>query len=485
MSFQQRDILIERIEETLRNDMPAYGEKFSVLHALESEFTLYHLLLILQNAQPTQIQSALRNFLKNRWNYIRDTDLQYLHDFQSPANHICIQIAKLLHELSGQSTLSLLMPSLKQVSPDSYITSSYLDESLDLRQLILSDDNSRLIHIIDTLDYAINDGVLKHTALSKNQTHNLSTSEVERLLSRHPAIREFYEAITNKVQFEYHGETLGAYLRRLIQGLEEGNVDHHGTETDAGIDANIAIIEFAAMLETLSREKRQLLMRSKKLYETYSTTRSREYTVLHAWQRLQRRHRHTEGNIGMTCVKLIGNDLNDILTNHPELYTISIIDEPELGLSLDALKEQVTVLRQAMMLALTELEFHHTYGMQFSKKLMKYLCDKLQKNPQFILKPRYIAWVYESMKTETDPNIIRDCSLILAHVVKTYTDQPLRLAHQNLTGTMADEFYRMVLRKRSLSFLSGTQMESIFKKPKTKSNEVKSELIAEKHFAPL
>ena len=469
MSFQQSECLIGRIEQSMRYDMPAYSQKSSVIHALEAEFCLYHLELILQNSSPSQTQSALKNFLKNRWHYIRDTDLQYVHDFQSPANHMCIRIAKLLHELTGQSTLSLLMPSLKQVSPDSYITSSYLDESFDLRHLILSDDNSRLIHIIDTLDYAINDGVLKHTALFNKKTHHLSAREAARLLSRHPSVSDFFETLESKVQFEFHGETLGAHLRRLINGLEAGNVDNHGTETDAGVDANIAIIEFAAMLETLSHEKHQLLMGAKKLYESNSTSRSSEYTVQKGWSRLQRLDRHTAGNIGMTCVKLIGNDLHDILAIHPELYTITTFDAPEfgsMGASLDGLKEQVGILREAMMLSLSELEFHVAYGAQFTQKLTKYLCDKLCKNPQFILNPPYIAWVFETMKTQIDATIIDNCRLVLDHIMTTYTKSTLQLAYQSLNPELASEFERMVLRKRSFTSLTGLQTQSIFKKIK-------------------
>ena len=476
MSFQQSEFLIDRIEHSMRYDMPAYSQKCSVIHALEAEFSLLHLQLILQNTLPSQTQSALKNFLKNRWHFIRDTDIQYVHDFQSPANQMCIRIARLLHELTGQSTLGLLMPSLKQVSPDSYIISSYLDESLDLRHLVLSDDNSRLIHIIDTLDFAINDGVLKHTALFNKKTHHLSAREVARLLSRHPSVSDFFEAIKSKVQFEFHGETLGAHLRRLIKGLEEGNVDHNGTEMDAGVDANIAIIEFAAMLETLSCEKRQLLMGANKLYESNSTSRSSEYAVQDAWSRLQRLERHSGVNIGMTCVKLIGSDLQDILETHPELYTIPTFDAPELGSSLGGLKEQVAVLREAMMLSLPDLEFHVNYGAQFIQKLTKYLCDKLHKNPQFILNPRYIAWVFETMKTEIDTTIIQDCRLILEHIMTTYTESTLRLTHQSLNPELASEFEKKVLHKRSLTSLTGLQTQSIFKK-------IKSEpIISAKHL---
>jgi hypothetical protein len=476
MSFQQKEFLIDRITETLRHDIPEYSQNRPVVHALEAEFCLYHLQLILQNSQPTQTQSALKNFLRNRWNYLRDTNLQYLHDFESPANQICIVIAKILHELTGHATLSLLMPSLKQVTPDSYITSSYLDEDLDLRHLILSDDNSRLIHIIDTLDYAINDGVLKHTALFNKKSHYLSVSETKRLLSRHPSVRDFYEALETKVQFELHGETLGANLKRLIKGLEEGNVDHHGSETDAGEDANLAIIEFAATLETLSREKRQLLLRAKKLFETNSISRSREYSVQDAWHRLQRRHKHSASNVGVICVKLIGNDLNDILLDNPELYTIPTFDSPDEGTSLVAIKEQVSILRESMMLSLAELQFHRTYEMQDSSKLYRYLCEKLLKNPEFILKPSYIAWIFETSKISTNTYVLGNSALIIDRLTTSYSEAILRQTQGYLPGALVDEFRRLVLCKRSLPMV---QSQSIFHKKAKHAMESEA-----KYFTP-
>jgi hypothetical protein len=421
--FQQSSYVMGLIDTAIASQLPQYLGEVSALHGLEAQFGLYQLRQVMQSSKNSQQVKALQNYLKHRWSYLKSTDMQYCHDFQSPLNQVCIKIAGILHSLTGLPTLALLMPSLKKISEDNYITSPYTDENIELKHIVLSDDASRIIHVEDVLDFAILDGKLKHHSVISGKTEELSTAEAHRVLTRHESVSLLFDAITEKVHHQLHGETAGAYLQRLINGLTLGNVDHNGDEQVAGNDAHIAIAEFEQFLSILDAETRKKIMQASTLYESYSSTRTHAYRIQDCWQRLCRQA-SGQTSMGTYCVKIIGSELEGILDSNPELYEITAFHDTDL-VNLDTLAERVEEVKEIMLNALAQpIKRHLAYGVLPEQKVLEYLAEKIQKNPEFKLDKAAICFFTETLYEHLgsgQTQLIEHCRKILTHVNETYS----------------------------------------------------------------
>ena len=399
-----------------------YQANVSILHGLEAKFGLFQLKNIFAHARAEELPAALRNFLQQRWCYLKNTDMQYCHDFDSPLNYVCIEIARSLKMSLNGTTLGYLMPSLKQVSDSCYLTSPYTDEAFDLRFLVMNDDNSRLINIADVLDFAILDGTLKHNSVFAKQKRDLSVTEAHRVLTRHASVGYLFEAITDKVQHQLHGETVGAYLRRLINGLTLGNVDNNGTEHVAGAEANIAITDFNLFLSTLDTATYEKVMNAEVLYEYHSFFRGQSYTFRECWDRLLRTPSN-DTNEGTYCVKIIGSEIENILGANHDLYQMTAFNDTDI-ISLDALSERVRLANARMLDTLKHpIERHISYGVQHENAAVIFLAERINKNRKFKLTKEEIHFftniLYENLGSSNN-NLIENCKSILIDVYRSY-----------------------------------------------------------------
>lgn len=242
--------LVEKIQ-LLQNELKE-DDNHSNISLLETRYTLFKLEQILLS-DIDNIYYDLAVFFIKRWERMKNTNAQYLHDFTNPANEICTLLAQCLNEAEY---LSILMPSLINDKVD-YLTSAYNEKDLDLKQLILTSDNLALIHIGDVLSFAHIDGQLKLNSLFNGKIKKLSLKEKQRLLSRDSSVADYYNTLMERVNYRLYGETAGAALTRLIAGLREGGRRDKGEEHNAGNTANIAIIDFKVFFDSLTEEQRK------------------------------------------------------------------------------------------------------------------------------------------------------------------------------------------------------------------------------------
>jgi hypothetical protein len=443
--FQQTIYLKQLIDEAIESKSHPYHLKVAVLHSLESQFGLFQLRNILNSARNDHLVAALRNFLKTRWHYLKNTDMQYCQDFESPLNHVCIKIAEILHNLSGGATLGYLMPSLKQVTADNYISSSYTEESLNMRFLVLNDEANRIIHIEDVLDFAILDGKLKHNSTFARAERELSLTESHRVLSRHETVDFFFSAISDKVHHQLHGETLGAYLQRLINGLTLGNVDHEGTEFNAAPQANIAIAEFAIFLDTLDKKTYRAFMNMSTLYESLSSTREETYSIHDCWERLIHKTL-PDASVGTYCIKMIGHELENILEENPEMYQMTAFQDTGI-ISLDTLIERTEQAKNAMLEAFQNpIPRHLCYGAEHEQATIDFLAEKIAKNPQFMLDKQSICFFVETLYEnlgQDNTYLIENCRKILTHVHQVYSSNLKRQSMEMMSAPVRDLFNQL------------------------------------------
>lgn len=349
----------------------------SRLHHLEARYTLFCLKQCLSTYSRNHEKEIMEIFAA-RWKRIQDSDAQYLHDFTNPANRACIAMATRLGGLLRRPYLTLLMPSLLVVNPSAYITYSYTDP-LNLHELILSDCNQRLISLPDVLDFAQEDALLKHNSLFDEEQKLLSVTERERLLSRHPIIRTTYEALNARMIYKYHGDTVGAALKRLIEGLRAGGRWSRGPahEYDSGREANEAVFDFHQYLTTLDDEVRTKLMSASK-FDRYDNDQQPTWlTIEILWGRLARLN-GTDFTQTIFCVEIIANQLEEILNENPGLYDL-LSYQGSATQNMSALNEAVHNARVAVNRALASLQKHPSYGLSGDKKLCSKLLTQIER----------------------------------------------------------------------------------------------------------
>lgn len=362
--------------------------QLSPLYHVEARFTLFEIKNLLINHKST-LSTKLVKMLAERWERIQDTNCQYLHDFTSPANTVCILIASILSKTLTKNNLCLLMPSLKKVPSDQYLTSSYTDDDISMRDIILSDSNQRIINVPDVLDSAQEDGILKHNSLINGRVRKLSLSERTRLHSRHPSVTTAFNALTARISYKYDGDTVGAALNRLIIGLTTGGVhelngdeyeadEFNATEHNAGTDANLAILTFGEYLETLDPETKSKLLSTGKT-DRYASGFVEEITIAQSWTRLSAPEKQQDKLMAeQYCVKLIAGDLREILDANPELYNLVSYQGQALG-NLVKLNEDVVDATKKMKEHLSVLQTHYCYDKN-DPALAKNLLHEIRKS---------------------------------------------------------------------------------------------------------
>lgn len=74
--FQQSAYVLELIDIAIESQLPVYQREVSSLKGLEAQFGLFQLKQVMQSSRNCQQVTALKNFLKHRWSYIKNTDMQ-------------------------------------------------------------------------------------------------------------------------------------------------------------------------------------------------------------------------------------------------------------------------------------------------------------------------------------------------------------------------------------------------------------------------
>ena len=412
-----------------------YQQHASPLYALEARHTLFHLKRLLIDPNNPVPLNTFKKFLKKRWNAIKSTDLQYCYEANSPANHLCIEVAQALGSFYNTPYLLFLMPSLAAVSSENYITSSY-EEALELNHLLLSDDYTRLIHILDVLAFAKEDGTLKHNSLLNGSTLALSLSEQHRLLARHPGVEQYYLALQDKHNFVLHGETAGAYLQRLIHGLREGGVHRNGDELIAHDESNIAIAAFDGFLQGLDADKRGLLLAASK-FDRWQSIVPQGLSIGQCWQRLAR-PKESDGDSSLYCVEMVANHLEEILAANPGLYQLLPFEE-ENSIGLAYFEARALEGEAAMHASLSLTDSCHYYGAEGDLPLALKLCRTLAHDTGFQLRVDevvYIATLYNTTHQRQDAcsqDLNVQCTRILTHVGQHYLAAQINRIMQRLT----------------------------------------------------
>lgn len=448
--------------------MNAYQQKASALYILEAKYTLFHIDRLLHSKNQSGLEITLGKFLKKRWKRLNNTDAQYFHDTQNPANVMCIEIAKTLGDLQHKPYLLFLIPALGSVPVSEYVTSSYDDKDLVLNQLMLSDDGTRIIHIPDALEFSEQDNVLKHTSLFHGQQRDLTFSEEMRLLARDPTVDNYYHAIRDKINFQLHGETAGAHLTRLIHGLRAGGSHGSGSEMLTGHEANEAIVDFSIFLESLSKKKRKKLLRTHK-FDRWRSDTPQYASIGQSWTFLKDPVQAKNGRMQAVayCVELIADALEEILQENPMLYQLMPFEHEGVG-TLAMFEEAVTQCRMSMLDALKASEAHRYYGNTGDDKLALGVLSKISRDKAFYLDHADIAYV-ASYYFDDNPVLKTLSNSILCHTREYMTSEHLRAALGALPRQMAHEVEQHVFPKPNCHlFFSDEQpgLEPLSKKAK-------------------
>ena len=354
------------------------------LDHLNTRYTLYDLRKKIEH--PNFDEEALEMYFTKRWATIQETDTHYLHDLVNPANRACIGIAKILGKLLNRPYLTLLMPSLLSVPMSAYINSSYEDE-LPLHYIVLSEMNSRVIHIDDVLDAAQEDGTLKHTSLFKQEPRSLNASEKKKVLSRHPAIEAVYEALQARIHFRHHGDTLGANLQMFIEGLRAGSAMRGAKDTDSGPAANSEIILFSGYLSTISDDNRAKLFTAEYVDSHRGTPISRaqsvtdnivvHVTTFESIWKLLCREKGTDYTDLVYCVGTAADRIESILKANSWLYNIASYEGASSSGQIEKLDRAVLDAQSALRIQLPHLEKHIFYGKEGDDTIANQLFEAL------------------------------------------------------------------------------------------------------------
>jgi len=414
-----------------------YQQMASPLYVLEARHTLFHVNRLLQNQPNPSLARTLETFLKNRWERLKNTDAQYFHDTHNPANQMCIEVAKSLARLQNKPYLSFLIPILATVPASEYVASSYKDDDLDFKQLILSDDGTRMIHIPEALEFAEQDGVLKHSSLFNGCERALSIAEQSRLLARHPSVENYYHAVRDKVNFQLHGETAGAYIARLIMGLREGGSQGSGAELLTGDEANVAIADFSIFLEGLTNQKRRKIFNAGK-FERWTTGALEHATIGQSWRLLINPSQLEEdGEQTITyCVELIADKLEEILKeNATMLYRIMPFEQEGVG-TIISFEDAVNQCKTAMLSHLNTSKAHRYYGAIADDRLAFDVFSKLSRDKTFHLAIPDIAYVARCYAGH-HPALRKGCDIILLDARGYISPTRMRCMLKRLPETVA------------------------------------------------
>jgi|GEM_PF-1923979 len=464
--------LLESVQ-VKQSAMAHYQQHASVLYVLEAKYTLFHVHRLLQNHKNSSLEKTLETFLKTRWGWLKNTDAQYFHDTQNPANLMCIEIAKMLERKKNKAYLLFLVPTLGKVPAFEYVASSYEhdddDDDLAFNLLMLNDDCTRMMYIPEVLEFAEQDSVLKHTSLFNGKRCDLSIAEENRLLARHPSVENYYHAVRDKVNFQVHGETAGAYLMRLIVGLREGGSLGSGEEFQAGEEANAAIAEFSVFLGSLNTSTKRKLLKTG-IVDRWIDNEVKRLSIAQSWALLINgsKEEEDEDQEERYCVELVAHDLEDILKDNPMLYQLMPFEQEGVG-TLAAFQEAVTQAKTTMLDELNTSKTHRYFGAAGDDRFASDVLSKISRDRAFYLAQSEIAYVARCYHGDNQA-LKEPAASILLHTRDYMTRKSLREALKDLPKSMSRGVLEQVFPKPNDYLFYSTEQK------KREKEEVSSDL---------
>jgi len=402
---------LKQLVQTQLDHLSSYQR--STLYQLEARHTLFHLQRLLRNRIEHGLTASLVSFLRSRWLYIQHSGIAYCWDVENPANICCIAVAKAMAN-TDSPWIFMLIPTLERVNKHDYVGSSVFDEIIDLRDVVLSETNTRLLFIPEIIAYAKDSGCYHHSSLFQLKEKLLNRWELSTLRSKHSSIVDCMNAIAEKVKFEQQQETLGYRLQKLIQGLKCGSISNHKNqevdEWNEGSDADWAMIEFTTYVEMLSPEKQQTL------FNASIITNASVITIGTLWNRLNRQEymdRYAQTALARTqevakvkeadlsplyCVDQIWRELEQIIDTPDnraclfKTYSYEQADNEEYN----ELQQEITLSQDIMAAHLRSAPFFERKDTQsVLLQLTKDFVKKIATDRSFMLTSKELDYIYQ------------------------------------------------------------------------------------------
>lgn len=259
-----------------------------------------------QEEAPEQLK-LFEDFLNERWERIRNSNLAYPQAPHHPLNQLCIALSHALAPALGKSAGQLLMPTLKAATSD--LTMAHID-ALHPREYTLTDEDDQFLEIVATLQSAEVDGVVKKPT---PKLVAVSPTEQQRLIHHSSEALAYYEAVQELITVKKHNGSFGSHLFCLILRLQNGGVtgERDGTEEKEGQDVDVGLVNFKLFLDTLSEEEKKFLLGCKKSEDA-------EETLGDVWHRLAN---PIDKNLDESyCAYLSSIEIDSILQANQDLF---------------------------------------------------------------------------------------------------------------------------------------------------------------------
>lgn len=297
----------------------------------------------------SEILNNITIYLAKRWEFIRSTQYAYQCSHLHPLNAFFIKLANLVANDLSISPLLLLMPTLEiedyEISGD-----KLADFPLEPWRFVLSDEDNALIDVEKTLTFSMQFNPQSKKVFffrlyteDKNYDSQLSTTEQYRVMYHSQSARQFFIQKSLWLTELHCGKTIGSEVKKLREGLRFGGVHGRsdGSEFNAGHEANEAIYHFNEYIESiLSLDEKKLLFTASVQQEHEPenididtitvdenppeddlSSESEELSFRYYWKKLARPAKKSYGST-VYCVELIGNEIENILADNPNLFDI-------------------------------------------------------------------------------------------------------------------------------------------------------------------
>src|SRR3990167_11504330 len=173
----------------------------------------------------------ITDFLKMRWDRIKNTNAIYSIELNSQSNELCMKIAvflaKYLSQLvDGKNHFALMMPTVKSWS--SSRTGLHDIDTKYPHNFLITHDNQFCIEI-GYLKEALKGGNLVLSHKEGGNERQLSDAEVSRVREHSKVVSDYYEALTKLLrQVGHNGNTIADKKLVLRDALSKSDYGKHG-----------------------------------------------------------------------------------------------------------------------------------------------------------------------------------------------------------------------------------------------------------------
>lgn len=214
---------------------------------LETQLTLRQMQAVIDQLKQfggdTDITSThtklITDFLKTRWDRVKNTNAIYSIELQSRGNLVCIEAAEFLAKhlkdvVGNRSHFALLMPTVK-----SWRSSRVGIHDIDMKYLhnfLLTDDNRYCIEI-GFLKESLKNGKLVLSHKEDGTERSLSEKEIRRVCEHSKVVEEYYQAIKPLLRdAKYHNTEIGNKKLDLRDALSKPDYAKYGLGSTYGVE---------------------------------------------------------------------------------------------------------------------------------------------------------------------------------------------------------------------------------------------------------